>query len=434
MCLHRYLMPYLRMNLLPYFFLNKEKIRQPKYLVFIFILLVAFSVSSYFIGKGVALYADFTVFWQAGKNFSEGLSLYSRVGGAERYIYPPFAAMCFQSFSWLSLQQAATVFCFFNHLCWILIIYYTKQILILVGFAAEQSRAFLFIAFILSFRYFLYHISFMQMNELVLLLSLLGCYYHLINKNNQAILVLVVATFIKIIPIFILLWVLRKCKVRKYLLSIFVASFCVLVPLAVRGIAQGSMDISEYYTTFLEPFKQGRVEPNMHNYALNAALYKIFSYTEDGAKHGYIISLLSPKTIDIIYKTIALFLLAGFFWILNPFKKESNYQYAYHISFILMMTHLISGITWEYHLVSLFFVLSVVASDYLNAQKTQKKYYYLLGAFLLFNSLIGSDTVGFYLFYKSCGYSFLTWQLLVLAGYMLYKSVKKQKTEHENFS
>jgi hypothetical protein len=93
-----------------------------------------------------------------------------------------------------------------------------------------------------------------------------------------------------------------------------------------------------------------------------------------------------------------------------------------------LFTHLASGITWEYHLVSLFFIVATIASDYFNSTKN-KWVYYALGFLLFFNLIIGGDTVGYYLYYKSCGGSLLTWLLLLLCIYNIVGYIKHaQKT------
>ncbi len=83
-------------NILSLFFIDQTKLRNPKYISLISLFIIAFCILSIIVGRDISLQADFTVFWQAGKNYINGVSLYSRIGGAERYIYPPFAAMCFQ--------------------------------------------------------------------------------------------------------------------------------------------------------------------------------------------------------------------------------------------------------------------------------------------------------------------------------------------------
>ena len=416
-------------NILRLFFIDSSKLRNLKYSSVIGLFVVVFVAISIVVGRDISLQADFTVFWQAGKNYINGVSLYSRIGGAERYIYPPFAAMCFQLLAITSLHKAAMLFCFCNLLFWVLIIYYTRKIMLQLMPQHTLIKQALIIAFVLSFRYFLYHTWFIQMNELVLLLSLAGIYNYLVKKDNYAIMLLVIATFIKIIPIFILIWILSKSNYKNYVRAFIYSLLCIAIPLLMRGISQGIIDLQEYYISFLQPFQEGRVEPKLQNYGLSAALYKVFSFTADGEKYGYIITILPIATIQLIYKCILILLLLAFAGILIYSRIKKAGISLFEISFVLLATHLISGITWEYHLVSLFFVIAVMASDYFNTARKNKWFFYLLGFLLVFNLIIGGDTVGYYLYYKSCGGSLLTWLLLLLCFYNIRRYIQQQSSK-----
>lgn len=391
---------------------------------------------SWKMGMRVNIHGDFTVFWQAGKNFMDKVPLYAQIGGTERYIYPPFAAMCFQVLSVLSLHQAAVFFSLCNCLFWVMTVYYTRQILLLTSMPIKHVNYALLVGFLLSFRYFWYHFTFIQMNSLVLLLTLSGIYYFLTNKHNLAILLLVIATFLKIIPILILIWMLSKSHYKNYLRTLIYFSICILLPMLFRGLDQGINDIQDYYTTFLQPFKDGRVEPKLQNYGLAAALFKMFSFTLDGDKYQYIITILDPSTILLIYKCIIMFSFLSFLVILVYSRFVNNTLSLLEIGFTLMFTHLLSGITWEYHLVTLFFVIPLLFLNFQNVSPKHKWIYYILGILLVFNSIIGSDTVGFYLYYKSCGYSLLTWMLLFLELYFLwvYLFAKNDKLKLQVFN
>src|ERR1700757_1479538 len=414
-------------NVFALFFIDYNKLRSAKSISLVILFIIGFTTLSIIVGHDVNIRGDFTVFWQAGKNYINGVSLYSQIGGAERYIYPPFAAMCFQLFALFSLHQAAALFCFCNLLFWVMIIYYTRKIILQIAPQSSHIKQALLIGFILSFRYFLYHIWFVQMNELVLLLSLAAIYNHLLKKDNYAIPLVVVATFIKIIPLFILIWILSKSNYKNYLRTVAYSAICIITPLLLRGFHQGIIDLQEYYITFIQPFKEGRVEPEIQNYGLSAALYKVFSYTADGDKYHYIITILPSATINLIYKGIIISLLLAFAGMLiySRFKKAP--VSLFEISFILLFTHLVSGITWEYHLVSLIFVISVMALDYFNSKNKNRIVFYLLGFLLFFNLIIGGDTVGYYLYNISCGCSLLTWLLLLLCIYTIVRYIKQQK-------
>ncbi len=115
-------------NVLALFFIDYTKLRSVKYISLISLFIIGFIFLSIITGRDVNIHGDFTVFWQAGKNYINGVSLYSQIGGAERYIYPPFAATCFQLLALFSLHKAAALFCFCNLMFWVLIISIRKKL------------------------------------------------------------------------------------------------------------------------------------------------------------------------------------------------------------------------------------------------------------------------------------------------------------------
>lgn len=371
--------------------------------------------------------SDFNVFWQAGKNYGDGVSLYQQIGGACRYIYPPFAAMLFRFFSLFSLQTAAAIYCFVNFILWVGIFYYTRAILRLFNIPERNITISLWAGFILSFRYFLYHLNFIQMNELMLLMSLAAIKALADKKNILAIGLLVVATFIKIIPIFLLIWALSKSKWRNYIYAIGFVLICFSLPVVTRGIDRGVQDIKEYYETFLAPFKEGRVEVGIENQGLASALYKVFTVTDGGTKYGYFITELSLPTLKLITKVITLLLLLLYGAVLIYSKYIRKSVSLLEISFILLFTHLVSGVAWEYHFVSFGFVFTVLFAQFLNATKKERYIFYPLLFFAFVNDIIGSSTVGFAMYYKSCGYSLLTIMTFMVAIFQAWCFFSKRR-------
>src|ERR1017187_1525061 len=72
--------------------------------------------------------SDFNVFWTAGYNFTHGNGLYGGIGGACRFIYPPFAAWLFQVFALFPLHVAAALFAIVNFALYFLALYLTRKI------------------------------------------------------------------------------------------------------------------------------------------------------------------------------------------------------------------------------------------------------------------------------------------------------------------
>ncbi len=392
----------------------KFNIKDSKQVSVLLIMLASLFVYAYQIGQKVSIISDFAVFWHAGNNFSNNVSLYSGIGGACRYIYPPFAAMCFQVLALCEMHLSATIYTLFNLGFFALIIYYSYQILRFFSTNTVYLYTSILVGTLLSLRFFLYHFMFVQMNELVLLLSLSGIYHYLKNKIYYSVPLLVFAVFIKIIPIFILIWILSKrFSWQTYFLALFCFLLGILLPISQRGMEQGMVDLQEYYITFLEPFQNGGVEPKLQNYGLSASLYKVFSSTPDGLRYDYIITLLPFETIGLMNKFLILSLLTLFAALLALSRFVYKAISIFEISFILLFTHLVSGITWEYHLVSLLFIYATLAFTYLN-NKSAKLFWSLLLVIAVFNAILGADTVGFYLYYKACGFSILTWFMLLL--------------------
>lgn len=141
-------------RVLPFLLIQPEKLKLAWYKALIACAFVVFVFISMNMGNGLKLQADFTVFWQAGKNFSNNLGLYDRIGGAERFIYPPFAALLFQVFGLFSLQTAGAIWAFLNLLMWLMLVYVMREVFRFTNIPEKLINRSLLLAFLLSFRYF----------------------------------------------------------------------------------------------------------------------------------------------------------------------------------------------------------------------------------------------------------------------------------------
>lgn len=402
-------------QLLPYFFIRVDKLRSPLYLLWLFIVIAAFVFVAFRMGSTLQLQADFTVFWQAGINFHNGAELYSRVGGAERYIYPPFAAMLFQVFALFPLKVAGGIWAFFNLLMWVLLANAMKQLVSYTSIHDKKFRIALLIAFFLSFRYFWYHLMFMQMNVLVLLLSIWALLYYIRNKPLAAVALLLLATGIKILPIVILCWLLSKAGPKLWMQTLAMSLLILVIPFVWRGWEMGWKDLNDYYITFLEPFQSGRVEPKLQNYALSASVYKWLVPLAEPSPYFSPIYPMTATQAGVIYKIVLLSLLLLFAVMLYFSRFVVQKISLNEVAFVLLFTNLVSGITWEYHLVSLLPILVI----YFCINRNHERWYHRLFQIiiittLIFNAIGGTDTVGVRLYYISCGYSFPTLLMLLL--------------------
>ena len=412
-------------SLLPFLLIQPEKLKFAWYKALLASAFALFVFISMNMGNGLKLQADFTVFWQAGKNFSNNLGLYERIGGAERFIYPPFAAMIFQVFGLFSLQTAGAIWAFVNLLMWLMLVRVLREVFRFTNIPEKLINRSLLFAFLLSFRYFWYHLMFMQMNVLVLLLSMWGLLFFLKKNNAASIACLVIATGIKVLPIIFLVWILSKMNIKYWLTALLFAFILIGLPIIWRGLQLGIQDLNDYYVSFLEPFQQGRVEPKLQNYALSAAIYKWFVPLSISSPYFSPIIQLSPQLVGLIYKVILIVFVLFFLSVLAYSRFIIKKVSLNELGFILLFTHLISGITWEYHLVSLLVVYAIYFANEDSEKKSWKRIgnYFLL-LFMVFNAIVGMDTVGKHAYYMACGYSFLTVLMVVLLIYSIRNIIR----------
>ena len=413
---------------LRFLLIDPVKLKGKKYLLAvlgIFLLLVFLAIR---VGIKIGPWADSNVFWNAGKNFFLRNDLYFGIGGAQRYIYPPFAAMLFQLLAIFPLKVAATLLAFFNLLLIFYIIYLIKSIL---EFYFDDKKAItysLLFGTILSFRFFWYHYVYIQMNEPVLALCLLGVLLLLKKKETPAIICFVIATFIKIIPIFFIIWLLIRGNFKTYIKVAIAIVLCFLIPLIWRGFDLGTQDLKHYYQTFIEPFQNGKVEAYYSNESLSSSIYKIFIPEVDEWHYDFTIiqlPLALVKKINLICVATLFLSFVSTIIYLRIIKKPISFL---EISLILLATHLLSGITWDYHLVSLFFVYTtfIILRKQLKSPLS-KTFFWFIIFLMTINSIAGTDTIGEMPFRYFQGYGILTWLMLILYFFFLYQCIFKNK-------
>jgi len=372
-------------------------------------------VLSISIGNQTGIYSDFAVFWNAGNNFLHGNALYSGIGGACRFIYPPFAAWLFQVFALFPLQVAATLFGIVNFILYFLALYLTRKVF---GYIIEDKKKLniaLFVSALLSFRYFWYHFHFIQLNITVFVLCLAGIIYFFKGKQTLSAGFFVLATLIKVFPVFFLIWLVLRGSLKTPFIILGFLFFFSIIPLINRGFSQGISDLKDYNTTFIQPFEHGRIEPQYHNHSLSSAIYKATQHSNEGDGYDYRIFDVSMNTTNLIYKIsfIVLFGMTFFLVIRNRILKLGITAYELSVIFLAML--LLCGITWEYHLVTLLFVyMSLVTKPAKIKSRVATLIRMLLFLSAVALSIVGKDTVGDRYFHYFGGYNSLTILMLWL--------------------
>jgi len=367
-------------------------------------------------GKGQAVGGDFHVFWQAGRNFASGAPLYhGDLPGARRYIYPPFAAMVFQLFAVFPLPIAAEILSFLNLLLLGVTFALTKRIIERTLPDRVTGPLPLVLGVVLSLVFFLDNFSHVQINDVIFVLALLGVDAHLRGWDVRSAAYFVVATAIKITPVFFVIWLVLRGRRRAALAVPPLALACVAAPLLMRGPTTGSAELSEYYHSFLAGFQHGQVLTDGRVQNLGAMVYRMMRPAETPERLDYAFLPASDRATALAYRAAVILLFLLFLGNLGFLRARAAALSAVELSTVFLIGHLLSPITWRAHLVSLLFVFSTfLALRPATLPTSQRMILYALWALMLVSGLEGRDIVGNQAFSYIAGYSIVVWTMLLL--------------------
>jgi hypothetical protein len=359
---------------------------------------------------------DFHVFWQAGRDFATGHPLYhDYLPGARPLKYPPFAAFVFQLLAIFPLQVAAVLFSLLNLGLWAVSVVLTRDIVARTFPQRNPTSWPLVLAVVLSAQFFLDNFHHVQMNEVILVLVLLGIRASLRGMDLRAAGYLVTATAIKITPIFFVTWLVVRGSRRAALAVPVLVVGCVLVPLLLRGPATGTAELVEYYHSFLEGHQHGRIDTSTADQNL-AALVSRMSRPVRNAQHlSYMYLPLPQATARFIYRALWVTVLLLFLTKLGALRIRGGPVSALELSAIFLASLLLSPITFTAHLVGLLFVFCAFLS-FPPGAITRGEYFVAAVLFtgMLVTGLSGRDLVGSTAFLSVRGYSLMAWTMLLL--------------------
>jgi Glycosyltransferase family 87 len=360
---------------------------------------------------------DFHVFWQAGRDFVAGLPLYEPVEGARHFIYPPFAAMLFAPFGLLPLGAAGVVFHAASLLLAAACVRWTWRIA--EACAPERNRRALplVLAVLATVHIALSNLSRNQSNILVLALCLGGVLAMMRGRPRLAAALLVAATFLKLTPVFVLLLAMVRGGRKLARAWLIMAALAVLLPIALRGPARGFEDHWSYGAEFLAEFARGRVVTRPTNQALSAAISRAAGVEAGDGSGTWAWLPAEPRLARTATVVAGLLLLGGFAAGVVLLRCRRSPVSMFEVSAALLLGHLLSGITWKAHLVSLVFVFYAVLSLPLRRWPPASRAWLTgLCALILVSGLAGRDLVGGDVQRALFGYSAWTWLLLLLFG------------------
>lgn len=339
--------------------------------------------------------SDFFVYWKTGQNFFHGDELYSQQGEIRAFIYPPFAAFIFQALSAIPFKISAIFFFLLNSLVLPIIVIYLLFRL-LKNYGLSQKDVFLPVVFsiLASFNYFWNNLNMLQVNYLLFTISITGIFFLSEKKYSLAAVFFVIATFIKIYPVFLLIYTFLLYPKRRVIISITASVImCLALPALQRGLSKGIDDHQKYYETFLKEFKEGKVVPDLKNHTIKSFIIKASSKTPN-------IENINISDYKIHMAIANIFLLFMFATILLAIYKQirvNHREFSFLIlSAIFIFTHMISGITWSAHLVTaVFWYLPLFLIDWKKFNNPFLKAFHLaLIIIAFFLSIEGTDTTG----------------------------------------
>ena len=374
---------------------------------------------------------DFHVFWQAGYDFAHGLPLYQHLPGGRYFIYPPFAAQVFQVLGLFPLKLAA----------WLFYVASVGLVLVAVGISRdivrrlEPTRASahlpLALAVAFSANFILNNLNLLQVNLLIFVLCLLGIRAFAEQKEVAGSGWVVAATAIKLTPVFFIPWVLIRGTRRSLAAVAGFGILCLTLPMVQRGFHQGVTDLTAYYQSFLGQFASGRVVADYTNQNLAAMVYRAVVPRTWGEgetyNYGYLPSL--ETAAPLIYRVLALVILAAFLAHLVRLRVRHRPLSVLEISSVFLASHLLSGITWKAHLVTLLFVF--YAFFVLDPREIGRGGQMALG--LAWTGIaaigLGRDLMGNRLHHYIGGYSVIVWVMLLLFALSIVWSQRRTSSQ-----
>ncbi len=371
---------------------------------------------------------DFHVFWQAGYNFAHGLPLYQPLPGARHFLYPPFAAQLFQTLGILPLKIAAWLFYVASVGLILLAIWLSRDIVQRLEPARRPGSLPLVLAVLFSAGFMLDNLVHVQVNLLTFVLCLLGIRAFVAKREFAAGAWLVAATAIKLTPLFFLAWAVIRGSRRSLAAAALFGALCLLLPVVQRGVAQGSADLTDYYGTFLQQFAVGGVVTNYRNQNLAALVYRavVPAAAEDVPPYEYAYLPSLAAAAPMLYRVLALVVLAAFLAHIVRLRMARHPLGSLEISSVFLTGHLLSGITWKAHLVTLLFVF--YAFFVLDRGRIGEAGRWTLGLASAGIVVIGlgRDLIGSRLHHYLAGYSVFVWVMLLL--FVLSVAWSQQRT------
>lgn len=386
------------------------------------------AVLSVLAARGQGPGTDFHARWLAGRWFWSGDPLYTYLPGVREPTYPPFATMVFQVFALFPLKVAAGLFYFCNLLLIPVTLRLTRDVFDGVWPDRRRTPGALPVAIVLSAQFFLNNLNLNQVNIALFALCLYGLRAYLRGDDWRAVASLVGATAVKLVPVFLVIWLVIRGRRRAAAAVVPLGLACVALPMVQRGPAQGVHDLKDYYQTLLQGFGEGRVVQRYTNQNLAAATYRMMRppAPDEPTEWDYRWFTAPAEAAQLTYRTAALLLLGAFVGVLVLLRSRAAPLTVFELSAAFLIGHLLSAMTWKAHLVTLLFVFYAVLSLDRRAFRPGERALHTTAIVLMtVSGLSGRDVFGDTVHHYMGGYSVLVWTMLLLFGASLWFSWRR---------
>ncbi len=344
---------------------------------------------------------DFHARWLAGRWFWEGQPLYQYLPGL-----------------WLFASITAGLFYFCNLLLIPVAVRLTVDVFDALWPDRPREWWRLGLAIVFSAQFFLNNLNLVQVNLALFVLCLLGLRWYLAGHDVRGAAALVAATAIKLVPVFLVAWLVVRGRRRAALAVVPLALACVALPMLERGPTTGARDLADYYHTLLEGFGKGRVEQRYTNQNLAASVYRFTRLPTEPTERDYRVVPTSEDTARIVYQVAAFLVVAAFLGTLVWLRVRGAPLTVFELSAAFLVGHLLSAMTWKAHLVTLLF------SYYAFLSLEARGLTWVILALMAITGVTGRDLVGDWVHHAMGGYSVIVWMMLLMLGASLWLSRK----------
>lgn len=367
------------------------------------------------------------IYWAVGKKFLTGQPLYEPVAGSQEFLYPPIAGLFCQLLALIPFPFAVGIFTFINFIAWLVLIGLTYKFLNYY-FPHQSYKTALIVGLIATARYFWHNIVWVNVNELVALLSFGGLYMYLRNRLIIGLGFLSLAMWIKVMPLLLILMLfIRRPRQTFWAVLGYSALFTVIL-FAFRGVGQGIQDYQDYWQITFRPFLlEGKVFTDWIAFGISALLSKLLTAHPDINGIRYNIVSWPPAMVgqlSFLFRLLIVCLTYGSIWLNRKYRPLP----LTNILLVVIAMLLVSGVAWEGHHLTL---LLVVSGLYL---LTTELTMYVLRRILVVSSLgvslLISDLIGSHWSDYLQAFSLITYNVLLLFGIGL--AVSHQFTKQLN--